>query len=530
MACGLVSLAEGWTVAVLPKAWWREKAAVPTPDHSIASLCNGRLNLLVLHQGQTVLLDSEVGAIGELAGALRKHLEDQEDESAEIEYHDDDDEIEEADRKRVRNLLVPHWRKSNLVTNALPPVQGDTGADSEAERRVAALLNLLLWAVPSALRHHLGHQRNPLLTPWLEKLFVDELVRRLPYLRRGYVPTTEDLGVLRGRVDPASAKRALVSVAPELRCHFDEFTEAIPHFRALVTALDLVGTASSPLHVLVSQAQRGRFESGVKSTAGKARHLRFLLSGLRPLPTAQAIATARMPLPLHFRKLFQDAVDLALALLARQAPVAATGMRANPDLAVNTATIFEKWIEFCFAQPRSSTGRAWRPLGAQPRVQRLWTMKPKRHQRADLVCECDEPGRRLLVDCKFKVLEVKLTESNGQGGKISRDVKRLTAPPIADLRQVFAYAKAGLEETVDSGACSSANDVLLVYLSPSGESCSWSDSTPESSWVHRVDANELSLRVVAAAFPRESHFLDGGLEDNLTKLAESTKESLCSAS
>lgn len=510
LACGIATLGDGWTVAVLPKPWPLEAPIQSMPDRK----------LFVLKQGQTVqVLGGNMA--DDLQARLQAYLEQQDDDPTAPSPQDDPELIDEVDRKRVRNLLIPGWRGSKQTGKAASVRY----CDSTAAEHVHALLNLMQWAVPNLPRQHLDHQRNPLLTPWLESLFVSEVERNFKWLRRGYVPETADLGAIRGRVDPASLVRAQLTRSPSLRCHFDEFTEAIPHFRVLATALDRVGASGRRDHDLVSFEQRQRRATGEASTLEKARHLRFLLADLQPLPLGQAVFVAKQPLPVAFRKHFQCTVDLALAILAQLGPAPAEQDRPNPELAVATSTLFEVWVHACLTESN------WPPEETQPWICRPWPYPGSRHRRADLVCknttEGASDGDSLIVDCKFKVLRDEDEEKDGETA--------LTMPAIDDVNQVFAYARSGLASEEDpaedrSFALGFPQQVLLVYLATGNEPKPW--PTKRKLWrkIHEMNrCFPATLTIMRAPFPPPECFDATGTDETLTGLAVRVGEVLASA-
>lgn len=97
-----------------------------------------------------------------------------------------------------------------------------------------------------------GNELWPLLAEWYvhrcEKLLRSDLVR-------DYSPTSSELRVVRGRVDPNRSARAFLAGRIELHCEFDEFETDTAANRVLKAAATVVASGSSLLRPLRRRAK-----------------------------------------------------------------------------------------------------------------------------------------------------------------------------------------------------------------------------------------------------------------------------------
>lgn len=484
ISCGILALVDkggrAWTIAVLPKTW-----ALPGP------LCCAKSHTILLRQGQT--LELAAPCFVDFQPEVASEDEGEEDEPDQAEF--DDNQVRKAGR-----LLIPGWRKPSKLKAASQRDQ------SEIDEFLGPLLTVLSWAMPDLPVDKLGYARNPHLRRIMEALFVNELRANLKWLRRGYVPQTEELGMVRGRVEPVSAARAQDSGQPSVVCHFEEFTEAIPHFRVLVTALDRVGAGSEPGLPLVTRGRRETHGRGHENTRSVARQLRHLLADLQPMAVGAALHVARrVPLPPAQRLRWKRAMDLATALLAQEATSPTPDDRANAELAVPTASLYERWVAHCLAL-----------CGDAGEGFRRWTSPPpwKYHKGLiarplDLVLEL--PGRLVLIDCKFK----RLADFDPKGKQeTDRESKVYKFPSVQDVNQVFAYVCAGVRKEYPD-ALKFPRVAALVYLPKDyvgridgyKADLTWTKREGKGHWCHTGEMNmAVELHILRFPFPSQADF------------------------
>ena len=149
--------------------------------------------------------------------------------------------------------------------------------EPSAPKSLASFLSLLQLIQFSSFRSsdstYFVRVRNPMLRPLMHHLFVKEMCDVQRHIRRGYVPRTETLGVIRGRIHSSSAARCDDSGETTLLCHYDEFEEGTHLLRVLVTALDVVASGN-----WLSRSHRGQKDlEGLASADSRAIELRRFL-------------------------------------------------------------------------------------------------------------------------------------------------------------------------------------------------------------------------------------------------------------
>lgn len=456
--CGLMEVA-GWTIAVVPKTWLREGE-----KHFDASvMVSPGQRRIVLRQGVVMDVGRENIAVGggddgkfvgpgeipRAIAALRRRLATLFKEQRKR-LKATKDKGDREDLKRQMLIYQAPGRKE--PSGYLVPA---ASAASACERNINGLIQLLVWArVPPATKH-LGHARNPALRLLVAALYVGELRQHIQWLRRGYVRHSEVLGRVRGRVDAVSAARSEASGLPKVRCIYQRFTESTPHFRAFRTALDHACSLDLPSFPLAHHSREAA-KRGERDTAQwLAMHLRNQLADLEPLPLGKAIdVVTRLPLPAHLRGRWQDTLALARALLTSAGPAATESDLPNPELSLPAATLYELWCGYCL-------GKAdWKVTHVQTIVA-PWLLPYTKNRRADIVAS--RPGsegtRRLLIDCKFKLL--RNTYKAKRSGPAS-----YRQPPVDDVNQVFAYWSLLNRTEQERASCNAA----LFYVPGDGTS------------------------------------------------------------
>jgi hypothetical protein len=155
-----------------------------------------------------------------------------------------------------------------------------------------------------------GEAQDPLAL-LAELDFVSELHRLQHRIRKGYVPEEGRLSAVRGRITDRGVLEYEMTGIPLLECRFDEFVEATPLFRVLVTALDVVASGalraslgvgsdwfggSSDLHPATLREQLRNIPSFplpvARATAERLRLTRLQHEWQRPLDLAKRILRA----------------------------------------------------------------------------------------------------------------------------------------------------------------------------------------------------------------------------------------------
>jgi hypothetical protein len=281
--------------------------------------------------------------------------------------------------------------------------------DGPAERLVAAL-------------HKPSSPIAALLQGWRLARAVEG---RLRDLRRGYAPHEEWRPTVRGRLMTAGLVRYAATGLPSFLCAFEEFTDAIPLFQVVVTALDHVGV----------RARTGVFASsglamGVARDAGRLRHH---LGTVPAVSLGLALSTGRrLRLP-RLLGHWAPVVRLCVQILEGRQPGAGAARlhagRAHTWI-VNTPRLWELLLARSLAVAVGARGRVvdgntsnadlhcpgpWDGVGKAKRPDLALSLDPVRDAER---CE------RWVIDAKYKLGADPL--------------------PMEDQYQLFAYSRLAL--------------------------------------------------------------------------------------
>jgi 5-methylcytosine-specific restriction endonuclease McrBC regulatory subunit McrC len=262
-----------------------------------------------------------------------------------------------------------------------------------------------------------GAKELLLLSQWS---LVQEVRRHLKEIRRGYVPRTETLGVVRGRITDRGLVQYAATGVPKLECNFDRFTESTPLARILVTALEVVASGA-----LLHDMQVGSW-SVAEDLLDEAAQLRRYLGSIPSLPRSVAIETANRIRLTRLQQGWARSLALAKQILNRDPPKMESQQRGELDALVwwiNTDKIWEQILEQGL--------RTIDPdLNAQYKGQqlRVWD-KLEGQKHPDFVMAIEH--RRWVIDAKYK---------------LSRKIDS------ADQYQIFAYSHLARADTREMDA------------------------------------------------------------------------------
>ncbi len=235
-----------------------------------------------------------------------------------------------------------------------------------------------------------AHEIDPLAL-LAELDFVNEMHRLQHRIRKGYVPEEDRLAAIRGRITDRGVLEYEMTGIPLLECRFDEFVEATPLFRVLVTALDVV--ASGTLRSTLGIGTEGLFGSGSEVHPMTMREQLRSIPSL-PLPVARATAD-RLRLT-RLQQEWQRPLDLARRILRAESVETgeATQEGSMTVWTVDTPKVWESILEQAFeaAGVAVSTQQGmkppWQGLGSE--------------RRPDLTVRLPEVGT-VIVDAKYKL-------------------------------------------------------------------------------------------------------------------------------
>lgn len=306
-----------------------------------------------------------------------------------------------------------------------------------------------------------------LLSQWLFVQYVEERLRRI---RRGYVPVVETLGVVRGRITTRGLIEHAATGIPRLECEHDEFTEATPLFRVLVTTLELIASGTI--------ASRHGLSDWIvfEQLAERAIHLRRLLAPIPSLPLRVAVdEVARIRLS-RLQREWEGPLALARQILRSEPP--RTGAAAAGGKAVqwwfDTAKLWEQVVEqvVCAAgwEVQAQGGAygdgtklvLWEGLGGA--------------KRPDMVAwrtDADGAVDSRVIDAKYKIV----------------DEDRVTA---SDQYQIFAYS---LLAKVPPTPAKPPTGAALVYPRHAH------DKLPQHKFAMRGDASRVLLEILSLQYP-----------------------------
>ena len=474
----------GLSVLVIPKAW-DLPAAVPSLDCTDPE---SRSAVVVIREGDKASLKVRADVGKALLAWARKS----EDVASGHGGSEGDDDME-AVLDRKRDLLVsmkqvsdrkdstpPDQEKSqeSLVTNMLALlelshrlreyVQVDRELDTSEE-----------WG---ALVDSQGAEFDPALLLLAQKRFVEGMERKLRHIRRGYVPMVEREQLIRGRItQPGLLQIGMGELAIE--CAFDEFVEATPLYRILVTTLD---------HIAGGGTQRGlQLEEDVQDSAVGLRRQLAPIPSLPRVVAAQRAGQLRLP---AMHRDWQPLLNLARLILRDEVPKggAPQSTQSAFQWRIDTAVIWEAWLcraaEMINLRVDSEDAKGkkpWRNLGGSSRLDLLLT---------------HSSGAYVVVDAKYKRLKDR--------------------PLIADQYQIWFY----------SLAIENVARVALIYPQI-GDFAKETKITAGESWVrinpdgYTVPNHSVFLHRLVLPFPPKAND-NGDWDKELSKVAGKLKE-LC---
>ncbi len=339
-------------------------------------------------------------------------------------------ELDAATRGSLRGLLS--------LASGTPRVPKPWRADPSAlTKRLAELLRLVVFSRdwrphrqlhsprddgPGYLVGEGRRARHDPLRFLTAHAFVREVEARAREVRQGYVPTTEWMAVIRGRMTARGMARVALTRAPRVECEYDRFTAGVTLFQVLVTALDHVasGAAFPPLVADLTRALRE-----------DALRVRRELAHIPSLPVAVAAHHAGRVRLSRLQRGWQTALDMARLLLQRLPLELTDHTRGQSGLVwvVQTPKVWEGILE------QALRARGWEPHPQQP-VPSPWVGLGG-GSNVDLFVERE--GVAYVLDAKYKL---------GKPGK-------------ADQYQIFAYSH------LVSTAHATRRAALLYPLPPS---------------------------------------------------------------
>jgi hypothetical protein len=298
--------------------------------------------------------------------------------------------------------------------------------------------------------------------------FVHELHRLQHRIRKGYVPEEDRLAAVRGRITDRGVLEYEMTGIPLLECRFDEFVEATPLFRVLVTALDVV--ASGTLRSTLGVGTEGLFGSGSEV---HPMTMREQLRSIPSLPITVARATAERLRLTRLQQEWQRPLDLARRILRAESVETgeATQEGSMTVWTVDTAKVWESILEQAFRKVDGVTVDTQQ--GMQPPWQGLGA-----ERRPDLTVTHE--NKTYLVDAKYKL---------GTPGSST-----------ADQYQLFAYSLINGEPPTA---------VALVYPSAT-ETCVTAHGKPRVREATNLERGQpvqadppkpVSLHLITAPFP-----------------------------
>jgi hypothetical protein len=237
--------------------------------------------------------------------------------------------------------------------------------------------------------------------------FVSELHRLQHRIRKGYVPEEDRLSAVRGRITDRGVLDFEMTGIPLLECRFDEFVEATPLFRVLVTALDVVASGSLRASLGVGSDWFGGSSDLHPAT------LREQLRNIPSLPLPVARATAERLRLTRLQYEWQRPLDLAKRILRAESvdTGAADADGGATTWSIEMPALWERVLTQalnrqpkCKATEQAAVIQPWQELGGA--------------RRADI--ELKHDGNSCLLDAKYK------------------EAKNGASP--ADQYQIFAYS------------------------------------------------------------------------------------------
>jgi 5-methylcytosine-specific restriction endonuclease McrBC regulatory subunit McrC len=260
------------------------------------------------------------------------------------------------------------------------------------------VLAMLGWAHDLAsLAPELTHHEH---TDDLRRFLVAILAAQLEHLtrgglRRGYVAQSDDLGVLRGRLDLPRHLRRAPAVVPTLPCQFEDYTADLPANQAIRYTLERIGAFG---------------ERQLDLRLRRLRHA-FAIVSRRPFRAAEIDAFTYDRLTAHYRPVHR------LCRIILEGLGADDERGGNPlgSFLVDMNALFERFVATWLAAHLPTAFE----LSRQHPV--VFDRGATKHLRADLVLVRDRI-RLLLADTKYRMSQGK--------------------PIDGELYQVLAYARA----------------------------------------------------------------------------------------
>lgn len=387
-----------------------------------------------------------------------------------------EDDVEESDLELATETGTTLPVECSLQFRLDESVTSAPGSDARAEDYLTPAIRDLAWLclragqIRSAAADGLGEesagqlldatraadQMDPLAL-LAELDFVHELHRLQHRIRKGYVPEEDRLAAVRGRITDRGVLEYEMTGIPLLECRFDEFVEATPLFRVLVTALDVV--ASGTLRSTLGIGTDGLFGSGSEV---HPMTMREQLRSIPSLPLPVARATAERLRLTRLQQVWQRPLDLARRILRAESVETgeATQEGSMTVWTVDTAKVWESILEQAFEAAPSEQHRV---RVSRPTMPPPWIGLGDKRQ-VDLTVRLGNDT--YLVDAKYKL---------GTPGSST-----------ADQYQLFAYSLVNAEPPTA---------VALVYPLPMTNGDSPKDS---DSWSARIASHPKS------PFTRES--------------------------
>ena len=235
-------------------------------------------------------------------------------------------------------------------------------------------------------------------------------VERLMYdIRKGYVVAEERVTTIRGRVTERGIREYEMTGSPEIECRFDEFIDATPLYRVLVSALDVVssGTIWKQLAFAIERTglvgNDGFVWGSGNDVSSRAFTLREQLRAIPSLARPVALSVARSLRLTRLQKRWQPALDLARRIL--RAESLQTGGQKEPESSwvfkVQTPRVWEMIVRQAIERTNGSRGITLEQYNMEP----PWEGHGNRGRRADLVhvkIKDDNSGiNAFLFDAKY---------------------------------------------------------------------------------------------------------------------------------
>ena len=434
--CGLFHYAGGEraiTVLVLPKVWGAQQQPRVSVDGDHLTVVLHELDKVVLDVGKAFAdwLSSEVQASinDSVSRALAKRRAAREAKLKAAQARKPVENVEEVgeeeddadDCDAVLNELVAFSATRGKRAPIAQPGPGCTSAKAiEAGRPdvQGALLSLIhlasccrrstnIWAHDADAQDGSGgavgergersksHDPLALLAQWL---FVEQMEARIRKIRRGYIPIVETSCVVRGRPTMRGMIEQAAMGTPWIECARDEFTEATPLYRVLVTALEHVATGA-----IADQFGLAGW-SVAEDLAKKAVHVRRLLSAIPSLPLPVAANDAGRIRLTRLQREWDRPLELARQILRVEPPKA--GVAGDGTEAIqwwfDTSKLWEDVIAQAL-EPHWTVDEQ----GSKDEDNRLtvWTDVGK-NKRPDFVVSEPKsdphPTRTMVIDAKYK--------------------------------------------------------------------------------------------------------------------------------